>query len=236
MSRLQEKNRFCHRCPTRCLPRFHSSAYCECACPVDPARRQPERLLRRRDGHQMNMIRHQAPGQDLDLVAVQVVAKNAQIKLPIGGGKEHILAIVPALRDVVGKARLNEAGSAEAWGLVGWGWEDSQKKCVCPLSALSGGRERWSDGIVYKRRHECRRGTPRGARHVRYHSPLKCAWFGRQRPVHNGRLIESSNFLNRGSPRRPSKRGSTVKNATRGERSRTAVSSSSNVLVLSPRP
>ena len=54
--------------------------------------------------------------------------------------------------------------------------------------------------------------------------------------IHNCRPIDRSNALNLGSPRSPSKRGSTPKNATRGERSWTAALSSSNALALSPSP
>lgn len=87
---------------------------------VDPLRiahvQRLEHLLqaifgfRHRD--QVDVVAHQAVGEHLDLVFLGVVLQPAQIGLAIVVCKEHLLAPIAPLGDVVGDAGTDGAGKA----------------------------------------------------------------------------------------------------------------------------
>ena len=76
------------------------------------AQRNAERLLGGGNRHQVHMIRHEAPSQHADPLAVEVVPQQLDVTLTVGAGFEHILPIIAALCDVVGQSTLDESGAA----------------------------------------------------------------------------------------------------------------------------
>jgi hypothetical protein len=48
----------------------------------------------------MHVVAHEAVGKDLQAVLVRLLLQKLQVHLPVLVYKEHILAVVPALRDM----------------------------------------------------------------------------------------------------------------------------------------
>jgi hypothetical protein len=75
-----------------------------------PADGLGERLLRVWDRHQMDMVGHQAVSQDLQAVLLGLLLQQLQIHLPVLVREEHVLAVIPALCDMMGTAHGNGSG------------------------------------------------------------------------------------------------------------------------------
>jgi hypothetical protein len=60
----------------------------------------------------MNMVAHQAPSQNPQLMPVSVFAQNFNVALAAFIGHKNALAIVPALRNVVRNLRDDETRAA----------------------------------------------------------------------------------------------------------------------------
>jgi hypothetical protein len=56
------------------------------------------------------MVRHETPGEDADLAVFYVELSKAEVGEAIGAGKEDVLAVYPALGDVVDFAGFDAAG------------------------------------------------------------------------------------------------------------------------------
>jgi len=59
-------------------------------------------LLFVRNGHQMDVVAHEAVRQDLQAVLACLLLEQFQVHPPILVHEEHVLAVVPALRDMMG--------------------------------------------------------------------------------------------------------------------------------------
>jgi hypothetical protein len=68
-----------------------------------------KRIFGLRNADKMDVVRHQAVGPDLDVIAVGALAKPGQIPPEIGLLLEHFLLIVPPLGDLV---RVTDDGGA----------------------------------------------------------------------------------------------------------------------------
>ena len=53
------------------------------------------------DGHDVNVVRHQAPAEDGEAVLIALAAQEVEVEMPIGVGSEYGLAVVAALGDVM---------------------------------------------------------------------------------------------------------------------------------------
>jgi hypothetical protein len=49
------------------------------------------------DNHEVDVVRHQAVGEDLDVGLSEVVADEAEVEMAVGDGEEDLLAVGPAL-------------------------------------------------------------------------------------------------------------------------------------------
>src|SRR5205823_5974261 len=67
------------------------------------AYRPSQRLGRRRDHHQMGVIRHQAIGPDLDAEQSAPMGHEFEVEAVVFVGEERLLAAIAALSDVVRK-------------------------------------------------------------------------------------------------------------------------------------
>ena len=54
-----------------------------------------------RDGHEVHVVRHQAPAEDGEAVLIALAAQEVEVEMPIGVGSEYGLAVVAALGDVM---------------------------------------------------------------------------------------------------------------------------------------
>src|SRR5487761_2171924 len=73
--------------------------------------RQAERVFGSGNRHEVHVIRHQAPAQDVHALTVEMVADNLDVALAISGRFEHVLTAVAALHDVLRQSRLDKAGA-----------------------------------------------------------------------------------------------------------------------------
>jgi hypothetical protein len=80
---------------------------------VGPPDRLGQRLLRVRDRHQVHVVGHQAVAQDLQAALARLLRQQSQVDVAVLIHEEHILTVVPALRDVVGAPDRN--GFGEPW-------------------------------------------------------------------------------------------------------------------------
>jgi hypothetical protein len=68
---------------------------------VGPADGLGQRLLLVGNRHQMNVVGHQAVGEDLQAVLLGLLLQKLQVHPPVVIHKEHVLAVVPALCDMM---------------------------------------------------------------------------------------------------------------------------------------
>jgi hypothetical protein len=59
----------------------------------------------------MDVIRHQAPSQNADVVPEGVLAKQLKIAYAVPIGEENVLPVVPSLGDVMRRSWKNESRS-----------------------------------------------------------------------------------------------------------------------------
>ena len=76
--------------------------------PIDLASESPPRGHR----NQMNVIAHQAISKNPCTVTPALLGENAEVGPAIVVDEENILSIVPALREMMGKARHDNPGSS----------------------------------------------------------------------------------------------------------------------------
>jgi hypothetical protein len=74
--------------------------------------RQCKRFHTSRDRDEMDVIAHQAPSEDADVMAARVFAKHLEVADSVLFGEENVLPIVAALRNVMRNARDHETRSA----------------------------------------------------------------------------------------------------------------------------
>ena len=60
----------------------------------------------------MNVVGHEAISHDLETVLLAVLAQAFEVEFPVAVGKENILAVVAALRDVMRRFRHYDSGHA----------------------------------------------------------------------------------------------------------------------------
>jgi Zn-finger domain-containing protein len=58
-------------------------------------------MSRRWDQHEMNVIRHEAVRDDLNRLCRRLLAKQAQVALPVARAEKHRFAVIATLGDVV---------------------------------------------------------------------------------------------------------------------------------------
>jgi len=54
-----------------------------------------------RNGHDVNVVLHQAPAEDGEAVLIALAAQEVEVEMPIGVSSEYGLAVVAALGDVM---------------------------------------------------------------------------------------------------------------------------------------
>ena len=69
-----------------------------------------QRILLVRKRHQMDVVGHQAVGEDLQAVLLSLLLQQLQVHPPVLVHEEHILAVIPALRDMMGAPNGNGSG------------------------------------------------------------------------------------------------------------------------------
>ena len=72
-----------------------------------------QRVVPRGNGNQVDVVGHQAIGENLDLMAAAVFFQPFEINLAVFFREKHIVPAVAALGDVVGKS--GEYGACESW-------------------------------------------------------------------------------------------------------------------------
>jgi len=85
------------------------------------------------------MVGHQAVTRDLRAMPASLSHQQIQVEAAMIQGVEYGLAIVTALRHMVGDSRNNDTSPSRHKGEVAGGGESSRRKCVCPLYALRNG-------------------------------------------------------------------------------------------------
>jgi hypothetical protein len=74
---------------------------------VNPAKRAGEGVRALRHGDQVTMTRHEAVAQDGDAMMTGIVLEQFEVEPVVFGPKIGLLAVVPALGDVMGKLWQN---------------------------------------------------------------------------------------------------------------------------------
>ena len=77
---------------------------------MGPADRLGQSLLLVRNPHQMDVVGHEAVGHNLQAVLARLLLEQLQVHLPVLVHEEHILAVIPALGDMMGTPHGNDSG------------------------------------------------------------------------------------------------------------------------------
>ena len=76
------------------------------------AQGQRHRLSMAGDANKVNVIVHQAPSQDPQIVPLRMFAQDFEVAMAVLIGEEYDLPVVPALRDVMRSIGSDETGPA----------------------------------------------------------------------------------------------------------------------------
>jgi hypothetical protein len=88
--------------------------------------------------YQVDMVRHETVGQDLNRMAARVLAEEVEIEAVPIGSLEHELAVIATLSDVMSQFGNYDSGSTRhLWILVGSGANSSQENSSVPFSPYS---------------------------------------------------------------------------------------------------
>jgi len=77
-----------------------------------PPHGQVQRVLPRGRRHEMDVVRHQAVSQHPHPVLLALCTQQAQVRDTVPIHKEHVLAVIPPLRDMVRQPRYDDARSS----------------------------------------------------------------------------------------------------------------------------
>ena len=69
-----------------------------------------QRILLVRKRHQMDVIGHQAVGEDLQAVLLGLLLQKLQVHPPVVIYEEHVLAVIPTLRNMMGAPHGDGSG------------------------------------------------------------------------------------------------------------------------------
>ena len=85
---------------------------------VGPAEALGQRLLAGRDGDQVDVVAHQAVGEDVQAVDSAFLDEQAEVELAVVIDEEDILAVVAPLHDVMRTARYDDACDSRHGGML----------------------------------------------------------------------------------------------------------------------